>query len=511
MSERQPSDELAQLLKRMEQAELSAAEKSQLNELLQSDAEALEQFVRYQAIDAHLAWRFTATPGMDDPLAAIAFAENETRALDPKSIRTHFLQRHGWLLAIAALLVGLFIGFPLGLGVQNEPPEDVAIATLTSIGPGTKWSDPFGRALKIGAALEKGWINLDAGTIELTFSSGATVNIDGPASFAIDSPLRGFLNYGAVRVHAPESARDFAVGTASMEVVDLGTEFDLSVSEQSGAAEINVVDGLVDLYLSSAGRANRIQSLSAGESAAIDSSGEITSIQGGAADPRLLAHWRLDENADDTIVADSSPHHFDGKLNMPTSRRSRAGKAGQALELGVDGFVDFSEHLSALTSTNAFTLTAWVRNANDIVFSVSDGTNRQRIQFELEENWLYYGWQQGDRFDRISASVPPWLPDRWRHVAVSVSGGSVTLYLDGRALIEPKRMGGVINTRAIAPIQLKNPTSAYLGRVPSNHVQEEQFLGGELDDVQLYGRALDEVAIHYLFEHPGETLPHKQN
>jgi hypothetical protein len=107
--------------------------------------------------------------------------------------------------------------------------------------------------------------------------------------------------------------------------------------------------------------------------------------------------------------------------------------------------------------------------------------------------------------------VSAWEPDRWYHVAVSVSGGTVTIYRDGRALIDPRRTGGVINTPAIAPIDLKNPSAAYLGRVPLNHVQQEQFLGGDLDDVQLYGRALDEVAIRYLFEHPGATLPPEQS
>jgi hypothetical protein len=82
----------------------------------------------------------------------------------------------------------------------------------------------------------------------------------------------------------------------------------------------------------------------------------------------------------------------------------------------------------------------------------------------------------------------------------------VTIYRDGRALIEPRRTGGVLNTQAIAPIDLKNPSAAFLGRVPWNHVGQQQLLGGDLDDVQLYGRALDESAIRNLFEHPGVPL-----
>ncbi|MFI4874403.1 MAG: LamG-like jellyroll fold domain-containing protein, partial [Blastopirellula sp. JB062] len=411
-------------------------------------------------------------------------------------------------------------GYPIGVGVpaswgnQGETPnppiaqssQAAEIARLTSIGEDVAWDAVADGRLEIGSPLQKGWLEFDAGTIEVTFRSGAVVQISGPASFAVDSPLRGFLNYGSVRVYAPESARDFAVGTASMEVVDLGTAFDLSVDRQSGSAEIDVVEGLVDLHLANAGAAQRIQSLSGGQSASIAASGKITEKVGDTLDPRLLAHWKLDDNGEDQVVLDSSAHQRHGELNVPTKARSMSGKVGGALRLGTDGYVDFSQHLEALTETSAFTLTAWVRNADDIVFSVSDGTRRQRVQFELHGSWLYYGWGQGDSFDRISAGVSGWQADRWYHVAVSYSGGNVTIYRDGRALIEPKRTGVVINTRAMAPIDLENPTVAYLGFLPSNHIQQPQSLGGELDDVQIYGRALDEVAIRTLYENPGETL-----
>jgi hypothetical protein len=519
MSPSKPDDELALLLRRMEHEELSTEDKDRLNRLLRDDEAALNQFVRYQLTDALLAWRFAPFSGVDQQLSEVASVVGEPATLlSESSAQRDRVQRRRWLVAVAAAIVGVAIGITLGRGLQNrsneeriaQPHQRAPIATLTSVSRNVQWGDPPGRAMQIGAAVEKGWIYLDVGTIELTFSSGATVRVDGPASFAIDSPLRGFLNYGNVRVHAPETARDFAVGTASMEVVDLGTEFDLSVSQQSGAADIDVLEGLVDLHLSNAGGANRIQSLGTGQSAAVDASGKITAVKGAKLGPLLLAHWRLDDDAENSLVMDASPNQFHGTLNVPARERTQPGKVGRALALRSDGYVDFSKHLAALTHTNAFTLAAWVRNADGIVFSMSNGTAQQRVQFELNGSWLYYGWQHGDEFDRISAGVSGWEPDRWYHVAVSISGGTVTIYRDGRALIEPRRTGGVINTPALAPIDLKNPSAAYLGRVPSNHVHQEQFLGGDLDDVQLYGRALDEVAIRYLFEHPGATLSLEQ-
>lgn len=514
MSGSNPSDELARLLERMEREELSAEETDRLNQLLLEDDEALDHYVRDRRTDALLAWRF-APFAAAEPLAGLSPEPQDSPARSGEhSVQGGQARRRNAWIALATLLAGIAVGVVLGRGLggragneqAGKPREQAPVATLTSVGPDVRWGGAAGDAMPVGTELNKGWIHLAAGTVELTFRSGATVRLEGPALFAIDSPLRGFLSYGNVRVHAPESARDFAVGTASMEVVDLGTEFDLSVDQQSGSAEIGVREGLVDLHLSNAGGANRIQSLAAGESAAVDPSGRLTAIQGGTREPLLLAHWPLDDDAEAPFVRDTSANQYHGQLNGPTHGRTCPGRIGQALALGADGYVDFSEHLAALTGAKAFTLAAWVRNADNIVFSTSDGTPRQRVQFELYGPWLYYGWQQGNAFDRISAGVPGWERDRWYHVAVSVSGGNVTIYRDGHALMEPKRMGGVLHTRALAPCDLKNPSAACLGRVPSNHVQRQQFLGGDLDDVQLYGRALDEVAIRYLFEHPGETL-----
>ncbi|MCP4787231.1 MAG: LamG domain-containing protein [Fuerstiella sp.] len=261
----------------------------------------------------------------------------------------------------------------------------------------------------------------------------------------------------------------------------------------------------------SEGTSNRIQSLAAGRSAVVNAEGDVVRIEGKALDPRhqdtsgLLAHWNLDDIGGDGHVADASGNGLHGTLNRNTQDSSMEGKVGRALDLGNRGFVDLSQHIPVLTDTTAYTLTAWVCDANDIVFSVSDGTPRDRVQFELQGNWLYYGWQKGDRFDHIRARVSDWERGRWYHIAVSVSGGTVTIYRDGRALITPRSHGEVITTRLRAPIDVDQPTHAYLGFLVANHAQQKQFLGGKIDDVQFYGRALDEQAVRFLFEHPGET------
>ena len=70
----------------------------------------------------------------------------------------------------------------------------------------------------------------------------------------------------------------------------------------------------------------------------------------------------------------------------------------------------------------------------------------------------------------------------------------------------PRSHGTKINTPTRAPIDVARPTHAYLGLLIANHMHAKQFLGGQIDDVQFYGRALDEAAINFLYENAGKTF-----
>ena len=524
------TDRFQELLDAVADQTISDEHFAELEQLINEDSELRKRFLDYQNLCGSLEekalrdgesrvalnlQKALESEGLDGSLASVEQVSLPDRDKPQRRRRWRRV-----LSAAAVLLVGLMIGMPLGSKLNQRAavdvpsdtgPNDDFVATLVSVSEDVEWSDGHGAVRLPGEGLDKGWMRLDAGFIEIKFASGATVRVDGPAAFGVDSPLRGFLEFGMVSVHAPEEARDFVVGTANMEVVDLGTRFTMSIDRESGEAEVEVVEGLVDLHLEGDGTSNRIQSLPAGRSAKVNADGEIINIDGKAIDSKyletsgLLAHWKLDDANDNGHVSDASGNGLHGTLNRNTRESSLDGKVGRALDLGESGYVDLSPHIQSLTDVTAYTLTAWVCGARNIVFSVSDGTACDRVQFELHGRWLYYGWQKGDRFDAIRARVPEWESGRWHHVAVSVSGGTVTVYQDGKALMAPQSHGAIIGTPARAPIDVERPTHAYLGFLVSNHKREGQFLRGQIDDVQLYGRALDEQAIRFLFEHPGET------
>ena len=85
----------------------------------------------------------------------------------------------------------------------------------------------------------------------------------------------------------------------------------------------------------------------------------------------------------------------------------------------------------------------------------------------------------------------------------------VRLYRDGE-LIASGSVGSKIGTPVRNPSSVKNATSVYLGKLEDGHQGEESFpqwFEGQMDDVQFYSGALDEGAIQYLYQHPGESVP----
>ena len=71
--------------------------------------------------------------------------------------------------------------------------------------------------------------SLAEGVVELEFSDGARVRIEGPAEFAARSGGLLLDLCGRLLAYVPKQARGFTVTTPTAEVIDLGTEFGLEV------------------------------------------------------------------------------------------------------------------------------------------------------------------------------------------------------------------------------------------------------------------------------------------
>ncbi|MGB0327368.1 MAG: LamG-like jellyroll fold domain-containing protein [Akkermansiaceae bacterium] len=365
-----------------------------------------------------------------------------------------------------------------------------------------------------GGFLDKGWVNLKEGMMRLKFRSGAVATLEGPCSFGIDSPLRSYLDFGKVSVYAPESARDFVVATAAMEVVDLGTRFDFEVDSETGESVVNVSEGLVDLHLGSRGTRREIQPLEAGWKAVVDGSGEIIEMKGDREESEVdlskpVAHWEFDTIREDGLVRDSGSGRFDGYLIQKNDGDLVTGVSGQAVSFSKPQAVDLSSHVSSIAELDAFTFSAWVRDPEPsvgILFSVSDGSANNRIQINLNKKYFVYLWQNRSvRWDSIAGRVTQWVPGRWYHLAVTVGSNGVKLYRDGE-LLASTHLGVQIGTPFLRFSDLKNPREMFLGHIRQGTADvrlKPQWFHGVMDDVRIYDHVLDQNSIKELSEARG--------
>ena len=145
-----------------------------------------------------------------------------------------------FVIAIAAILI-------LGFFFMNPDTEKVMpegdIVALISDSENAEWAR-FGNSNRVGKALRSGKMNLLSGNIEMTFSNGAKVRVQGPASLEILNDISMNLDYGQLSAHIPEEAKGFTINTSDVRVIDLGTEFAVNLPKD-GEPEVHVYSGLV--------------------------------------------------------------------------------------------------------------------------------------------------------------------------------------------------------------------------------------------------------------------------
>ncbi len=157
----------------------------------------------------------------------------------------------GWI-AAASLLIALFANThtnsppPDSKPAQrlvDEPSIELPVAVLTRA-IGVEWEHPTRFQAELGKAVTEKYLRLKSGILEVSFSSGAVVTIEGPARLRIDSPMKCVSMLGKFAANCPPSAHGFTVRFKGGKIVDLGTEFALE-SGRDGKTSVHVLSGEV--------------------------------------------------------------------------------------------------------------------------------------------------------------------------------------------------------------------------------------------------------------------------
>ena len=236
------------------------------------------------------------------------------------------------LLTGGVMTLALIAAFAAGLFSFQRPGEQIAAEVKSPRVAEVAYSID---ALWGGASLpdEDGWlpagaVQLRRGQVEIRFVSGVVAVLKAPAEFQAVSAEEGMLKSGSMTARVDGKATSFRIHTPTAEVVDLGTEFGLSVSN-SGETDVAVFDGIVDVCSDPKPLADITEAvaitdtvatprrLTAGEALRVNWQGQFRRIMTVTDDsfPALARSQRPEVKAEPPLIASVSDTLRDGDKN----------------------------------------------------------------------------------------------------------------------------------------------------------------------------------------------------
>jgi hypothetical protein len=219
----------------------------------------------------------------------------------------------------------------------------------------------------------------------------------------------------------------------------------------------------------------------------------------------LVGHWKFDDGVGSRTVADASGNGNQGTIaDLDLTAAWTTGKVSGALEIPYgDTATTRGVRVPASASIDAilhFTIAAWVYRTRDVplhtcVLSRQLGTTTNELYnltFDKGELVLYVppNSAAGMTAHVLTSGRSTRLAD-WMHVAATYDGAELRLYLDG-VMVASKPYSARL-PRSTNPVFIGNNVNTGVNADP---------LGGRVDEVLLYSRALPANAIAALHERP---------
>ncbi len=385
--------------------------------------------------------------------------------------------------------------------------------------------------LKVGRRLQSGLLKLTAGRIQLEFFCGAKVALLAPCQLEIHSERSAKLLQGSVTANLPERAAGFVINSPQATVLDLGTEFNMTVSDQ-GHSDVAVVNGSVDLSaIGEDGNTIRTRRLYQEEVVRVDSRHQISeqheipsSSFPGIETPLVPAlnvneeyvaavksslpdiYWRF-ESTDGDYVRNEISNRFYGKIIYPEFEPSTLTISGHVrFSKSVLPRYIFCEEPFENLNLGSFSIEMWMCPddlAHTTCFSTIPTTSHDGRQMMNLIDVATNTWMTHDPGSiRFLHRYPPHLeypegynvftrgvcaPSQWQHIVAVRSQDRIEIFHNGQ------KYGSV----EIGDQSGEGDFRLLLGQL--NLVWTHRQFNGAIDEFAFYIRALeaDEIREHY--------------
>ncbi|WP_168564626.1 LamG-like jellyroll fold domain-containing protein [Crateriforma spongiae] len=222
---------------------ISDSEFAELQQLLESDADARTRYVEMARLDSEL----RESGGAFDEPASEKSPQLSTWSRMPRVAQTLVIAATVLILLVPTWMMvrpDRPVGNQVGGTTNATPSKPVRSVAVISAEADAVWTAEDGKRIGKGTALEPGMLNLAEGLAQIDFFSGASMTLSGPTVIELRSRNLAVLHRGRVRANVPPAARGFEIQTADVRLEDLGTSFGI-VAGDNGQSDVVVFDGEV--------------------------------------------------------------------------------------------------------------------------------------------------------------------------------------------------------------------------------------------------------------------------
>ena len=467
-----------------------------LEDTLRNDPDSRRYYVEYLVAHAGLRSLFTGAHSDASPQAAgidfhenelwQALAENEKEApgipiAEPLEEAEEFkwaqpvqVERRLSRFSIFSLALSAAAMLAIALMVLVSPVTPTVAVLTDSVD--AEWISPDGTPVK-GGVLSQGELTLTKGFAEITFDDGAVVVVQAPSVLTLESPQSMFVERGRISAFVSEYATGFTVNTPSGSIIDLGTEFGVSVAKD-GSCSVQVYKGKANLIAGRKGQRKTSQILNANEARSVDAaSGRIRNIrfdhtahvhelpspyERAIQQARPVAYWRASEYQPDGLANVVQSHiavpQVRGQFTLDNGPHFGEGRFGKAVHLAGDEQYFLIGNLDMLNQGfNGYTISLWVKpdpiEASDVLgpekrYYIFAGQGRYGHLVLREDGCFEHGFCMGGfvptaerpyEMTRVQHDPHPVESGKWYHVVISVDFNRRTkrMFVNGREVCEP--------------------------------------------------------------------------
>lgn len=217
--------------------------------------------------------------------------------------------------------------------------------------------------------------------------------------------------------------------------------------------------------------------------------------------PRIAEAPLLELKFEDNIL-DTSGNNTLARWSDGEPGQFVPGIEGKAVLIEGEKYIALDDVSTTINTLDAYTISFWYKSLEDkrdafFIDQYDADLNQRILGVSQQDSFSFRSYLSTNNKEPLySVFWSEFLVKNWHHCSVVYNGSSMSVYIDGKPIVEPIAISGT-STQSNAPLLIgATQEPAYYGAP----VGAKKFFHGYIDELKIYGRALTLEELHIGFE-----------